>query len=279
VRTHSDALSTEDGLKLPTRGWLPDEPGSERAVILVVHGFGEHIGRYDRLATRLVREGYAVHGFDLRGHGYAPGVRANIDHFDRYARDLAAFEALVAPLHPGKPVVLFGHSMGGVVAARALQLDLVKPQLLVLSSPALVLGAEVAQWLRRLLALIARPFPNLPTVRLDTRQLSRDLAEVRAYDTDPAVFHGPVKARIASEMARAGAQAIAEGGRIEVPTLILHGKDDKVTLASGSAALMGKLSGRDALLKLYDEGPHELFHDGLRDRVTADLLAWFAERL
>jgi alpha-beta hydrolase superfamily lysophospholipase len=80
-------------------------------------------------------------------------------------------------------------------------------------------------------------------------------------------------------MARAGAQAIAEGGRIEVPTLILHGKDDKVTLASGSAALMGKLSGRDALLKLYDEGPHELFHDGLRDRVTADLLAWFAERL
>jgi alpha-beta hydrolase superfamily lysophospholipase len=279
VRTHSDALSTEDGLKLPTRGWLPDEPGSERAVILVVHGFGEHIGRYDRLATRLVREGYAVHGFDLRGHGYAPGVRANIDHFDRYARDLAAFEALVAPLHPGKPVVLFGHSMGGVVAARALQLDLVKPQLLVLSSPALILGAEVAQWLRRLLALIARPFPNLPTVRLDTRQLSRDLAEVRAYDTDPAVFHGPVKARIASEMARAGAQAIAEGGRIEVPTLILHGKDDKVTLASGSAALMGKLSGRDALLKLYDEGPHELFHDGLRDRVTADLLAWFAERL
>ena len=279
MRTHSDALSTEDGLKLPTRGWLPDEPGSERAVILVVHGFGEHIGRYDRLATRLVREGYAVHGFDLRGHGYAPGVRANIDHFDRYARDLAAFEALVAPLHPGKPVVLFGHSMGGVVAARALQLDLVKPQLLVLSSPALVLGAEVAQWLRRLLALIARPFPNLPTVRLDTRQLSRDLAEVRAYDTDPAVFHGPVKARIASEMARAGAQAIAEGGRIEVPTLILHGKDDKVTLASGSAALMGKLSGRDALLKLYDEGPHELFHDGLRDRVTADLLAWFAERL
>lgn len=279
MRSSHDALLTEDGLQLPARAWLPDEGGSERAVVVLLHGFGEHIGRYDRLATRLVREGYAVRGFDQRGHGYAPGVRANVDHFDRFARDAARFVGQVAALHPGRPLVLFGHSMGGVVAARALQLGLATPQLLVLSSPAFLLGAEVPGWARRLLALIARPFPNLPTVRLDTRQLSRDAAEVRAYDTDPAVFHGPVKARIASEMARAGAQAIAEGARITVPTLIVHGKDDQVTLASGSGALMGKLSGRDAQLKLYDEGPHELFNDPLRERVTIDVLAWFAERL
>jgi acylglycerol lipase len=279
VRSHSDRLPTRDGLWLPTRSWLPNEPGSERAVLLVVHGLGEHIGRYDQLATRLVREGYALHGFDLRGHGYAPGVRCNVRRFEQFLDDLSDFVALVAPLHPGKKLVLLGHSMGGVIAARAVQTGAVTPDLLVLSSPAFRDGADVPGWARRLLTVLAKPFPGLPTVRLSSALLSRDPAEVAAYDLDPAVFHGPVKARIASEMARAGAEAIRDAPRIRVPLLLLHGAADGLAQATGSAALMAQLAGRDAEFELYPEGPHELFHDPLRERVTNDLLAWLAARV
>ena len=281
MRTHSDRLPTRDGLHLPTRSWLPNEPTSERAVVVLVHGLGEHVGRYDQLATRLVREGYAVHGFDLRGHGYAPGARANIKRFEQFVHDLADFVALIAPLHPGKKSVLFGHSMGGVIAARAVQMGAVTPNLLILSSPAFRDGAEVPGWARRLLRVLAQPFPGFPTVRLASALLSRDPAEVAAYDLDPAVFHGPVKARIASEMARAGAEAIRDASRIQVPLLVLHGADDGLAQATGSAALMAQIgtTGADAEFQLYPEGPHELFHDPLRERVTGDLLAWLAARV
>lgn len=279
MRSHSDRLPTRDGLMLPTRSWLPNVEGSERAVMVLVHGLGEHIGRYDALATRLVREGYALHGFDLRGHGYAPGVRANVRHFEEYIRDLGDFVALVAPLHRGKKLVLLGHSMGAVIAARAVQTGVVAPDLLVLSSPAFRDGADVPAIARRILTLIARPFPGFPTVRLSSQLLSRDPAEVAAYDRDPAVFHGPVKARLATEMARAGGEAIAEATRIRVPLLVIHGAADGLAQPTGSAALVAQLSGRDAEFELYPDGPHELFHDPLRERVTHDLLAWLAKRL
>jgi alpha-beta hydrolase superfamily lysophospholipase len=278
MRSHSDRLPTRDGLALPTRSWLPNEPGSERAALVVVHGLGEHIGRYDRLATRLVREGYAVHGFDQRGHGYAPGVRCNVRRFEEFVDDLADFFALVQPLHPGKQLVLFGHSMGGVIAARAVQTAAVSPHLLLLSSPAFRDGAEVPGWARRLLGAIARPLPGFPTVRLASSLLSRDPAEVAAYDRDPAVFHGPIKARIATEMGRAGADAIRDASKIQVPLLLLHGAADGLAQPTGSAALMAKLSGCDAEFQLYPEGPHELFNDPGRERVIGDLLRWLKAR-
>jgi alpha-beta hydrolase superfamily lysophospholipase len=278
MRTHSDRLPTRDGLQLPTRSWLPNHAGSERALLVVVHGLGEHIGRYDRLATRLVREGYAVHGFDQRGHGYAPGARCNIGRFEEFVQDLGDFLALVRPLHPGKQLVLFGHSMGGVVAARAVQQASVAPDLLVLSSPAFRDGADVPGWARRLLTVLAQPFPGFPTVRLSSSLLSRDPAEVAAYDRDPAVFHGPVKARIASEMARAGAEAIRDAAQIRVPLLLVHGAADGLAQPQGSAALMAQLGGRDAEFQLYPDGPHELFNDVGRERVIGDLLSWLAAR-
>jgi acylglycerol lipase len=279
MRTESGHHATGDGVRLPSRAWLPDQAASERALVVVAHGLGEHIGRYDALATRLVREGFAVRGYDQRGHGYAPGARANIDRFERFSEDLGSFTAAARAQHPGKPMVLLGHSMGGVVAARAVQMGVAVPNLLVLSAPAFRDGTEVPGWARRLLTGIAKPFPGFPTVRIDSRLLSRDPAVVAAYDQDPAVFHGPVKARMASEMVRAGAQALREGGRLTLPLLIVHGKSDGLIRASGSAELMATQRNGNATFKLYDEAPHELFNDPGRERVIGDLLAWLDAQL
>jgi acylglycerol lipase len=276
VRASSGHLHARDGLRLPTRAWLPDEGVAPRAQVVVVHGLGEHVGRHEGLALRLVRAGYAVHGYDQRGHGFAPGPRAQVDRFERLLDDLADF---VAGLDPSLPLILFGQSMGGVVALRAVQSGAVAPSGLILSAPALRDGVEVPAWVRRLVMRVAEVWPGVPTVPLDTSALSRDPAEVAAYRLDPAVFHGPIKGRIGSEIVRHGRLALAEADRIGVPLLILHGKADRLTQPGASGELQRALHDRDATLLLYDDGPHELFHDALRERATDDLLAWLDARL
>ena len=278
MRSASDRIVAADGVKLPTRAWLPDDD-APRAAIVIVHGLGEHVGRYDALATRMVRAGYAVHGYDQRGHGYAQGPRAQVRRFEDLIGDLAQFVATVRAWHPEAPLVLFGHSMGGVVAVRALQTGAVRAELLVLSSPALRDGTDVPGWVRALVARLAQPFPSLPTVRIDAAALSRDAAEVEAYQQDPAVYHGPIKARLGTEMAKHGALALVEAERLTAPLLVVHGKADRLARPGASGELQRALHRRDATLQLYDEGPHELFHDPLRDRVTDDVLAWLDARL
>ena len=284
-----DVLTSRDGLALPTRAWLPDEPAKARADLVLVHGLGEHVGRYDALGTRLAAEGYAVHGYDQRGHGRAEGPRAQVDRFEQLVDDLADVVARVRAAHPDRPLVLFGHSMGGVVALRAAQTGVVEPDALLLSSPALRVGGDVPGWLRALLMRLAGPFPDLPTQPLDVSAISRDPAVVEAYRDDPAVFHGPVKARMAAELVRAGAAALADAGASveappsqgprEAPVLIVHGKGDRIADPAASEELHRAMAGREATLELYDDGPHELFNDPLREAVLADVLGWLDARL
>jgi alpha-beta hydrolase superfamily lysophospholipase len=285
VGPREDVVTSRDGLALPTRAWLPDDPVRARADLVLVHGLGEHIGRYDPLAAALAAEGYAVHGYDQRGHGRAEGPRAQVDRFEQLVDDLGDVVARVRAAHPERPLVLFGHSLGGVVALRAAQAGVVEPDLLLLSSPALRVGGDAPGWLRALLTRLAGPFPDLPTQALDVSALSRDPAVVAAYRDDPAVFHGPVKARMATELVRAGAAALADArapagsAHPGPPVLIVHGREDRIADPAASEELHGALAGRDATLELYDDGPHELFNDPLRERVLGDVLGWLDARL
>jgi alpha-beta hydrolase superfamily lysophospholipase len=275
VRHASDHFIAPDGLRLATRSWLPR--CDRLATVVLVHGFAEHVGRHDRLATALARCGYAVLGYDQRGHGYSPGERANVPRLEVLFDDLAAFAREARASDPGVPLVVLGHSLGGLVALRSVQEGLVAPDLMVLSSPLLRMSATPPRSIVRLLTALARPFPRLPTLSVDHRLISSDPQEAEAYRLDPAIYHGPAKARIATEMARHGELALAHASRVAAPTLLLHGKGDRLVDPGPTGHLARELP--NASLRLYDGGAHELFHDTQAPRVTADVLAWLQARL
>jgi acylglycerol lipase len=275
VRHASDHFVAPDGLRLATRAWVPT--GEPTAVVVLVHGFAEHVGRHEGLATALVRATYAVHGYDQRGHGYSPGERANVARFEVLLDDLAAFVREVRSSYRGVPLVILGHSAGGIVALRTVQEGLCAPHGLILSSPLVRSGVKLPRVVIKVLAALAGPFPRLPTVAVDPRDISNDPAEADAYRLDPAIYHGPAKGRIAREMVRHGEIALARAALVRVPTLLLQGTGDRICDGGATGELARALP--DATLHRYQGGPHELFHDDHRERATADLLAWLQARL
>lgn len=275
LHARDGSLHTRDGLRLATRSWLPT--ADPRAAIVLVHGYPEHVGRYDRFARALTRAGHAVHGYDQRGHGSSQGRRANVRRFEELLDDLGEVVAWVTERQPDVPIVVLGHSMGGCVALRSVQTGRVDPDLLVLSSPFLVSAVAVPALLRRVLVALSEPFPELPTVSIDPRHVSRIPEEQEAYRLDPAIHHGPAKARIAAEMVRHGARALEEAPSVRQPTLVLHGTGDGIADPAGSRTLARSLP--DATLSLFPDGAHELFNDHDRDEATATVLAWLDERL
>jgi acylglycerol lipase len=267
---------TSDGLRLGEHRWLPDREA--RAAMVLVHGLAEHSGRYAELAATLCGLGYAVHAVDLRGHGRSEGPRCLVLSFDEYLEDLDRFLGRVRTEYPGRPVFLFGHSMGGAVAgllAVERQSDL---RGLILSAPAVRVGDHIFPVLRRLAALMGRFFPRLRVVRLGSRALSRDPAVVEDFQNDPLVFHGRLPCRTAAEILRAMRRLRTQAAAIRTPLLVLHGTGDILTDPSGSREVHRQAASTDKTLALYDGLYHDLWHEPEKRQVTDDLVRWLRER-
>ncbi len=264
-------LLSGDGLELFTQSWRPASP---RGAVVLAHGYAEHSARYAALAYFLAGHSFAVHAIDHRGHGKSAGERANVTVFRAYVNDLERFVEQVRQEQPELPYFLLGHSVGALVAS---QFALERPHLLaglILSSPYLKNAASVSPILLRLSGLVSRLLPSLPTVKLDTRLLSRDPEAVSAYTSDPLVYTGGAKARLGSEMLKAGADVLARAGDLQPPLLIVHGLADGVADPEGSRLLYERSGSADKMLKLYEGGYHELFNDLERVQVMDDVLAW-----
>ncbi|CAN5830985.1 alpha/beta hydrolase [soil metagenome] len=275
MRHASDHLIALDGVRLATRAWLPR--ADPLATVVLVHGFGEHVARHERLATDLARSAYAVYGYDQRGHGYSGGDRANVRRFDDLLDDLQAFVDELRHTTAGAPLVVFGHSTGGSLALRGVQEGRIAPDALVLSAPLLRFVGAPPRPVVAVLRALSRPFPRLPTLTLDPKHISRDPLEVDAYRLDPAIYHGPTKARIGALMLEHGAIALERAPAVGTPALLLHGTNDRIADVDATRHLERLLP--EATLRLYHDGPHELFHDAHRERATADVLAWLQARL
>ena len=272
-----DRFEGPDGLNLYQQCWLPQ--ADARAVVLLVHGFIEHSGRYAALAEQLNRHRYAVYALDLRGHGKSEGARALVRSFDEYLADLEVFLERVRRRHPRQPLFLFGHSMGGTIVGLFAATRPVDVQGLVLSAPAAGIGKRVFPILRRLASLVSWLFPGLRLVRLGTGWISRDPQVVEQFRADPLVFHGRFTVRIGAEILRAAQQLQNSAQAIRLPLLILQGTSDRIVDPEGARRLHLRAASKDKTLGLYEGLYHDLFHEPEKQQVTADLIRWLDGRM
>lgn len=279
MRASERTLQTDDRLALVERRWLPD--GDPKAFVVVVHGYAEHSGRYSHVARALTDAGYAVHAADLRGHGRSEGPRALVRSVDEFIADIERLMADARAEAGSRPVFLLGHSMGGTIVARYALDGEPRPDGLVLSGAGLggrtgppVIGRLIAS----VLSFLGRIAPRLPVTRLDSALVSRDPAVVAAYDADPLVYRGRMKAGMLRALV-GGARDVLRGmERISLPLLILHGTEDGLTDPEGSRRLHERAASTDKTLKLYDGLAHEIFNEPEQAAVLADLVAWLDAR-
>jgi alpha-beta hydrolase superfamily lysophospholipase len=270
------AVRTADGLELAGLVVLPT--GAPRAAVAMVHGLGEHTGRYAALHAQLVDAGFAVGAADLRGFGRSPGLRGHIDRWTDYRADTAAIVALAASLAPGRPLFLFGHSMGGLIV---LDYALHRPQGLagvVASGPALV-PAGVRRPLLEAASMLLSVLAPRRTIDLglDPAGLSSDPAVVADYGTDPLV-HGRVSMRWGAEILRTMVATRERAADFALPLLLQHGALDPINAPAGSQAFHDACGHPDHTLKLYPRSRHEVHHDVERRAFERDLLRWLRER-
>jgi alpha-beta hydrolase superfamily lysophospholipase len=270
LRAMNPTLTTTDGLTLHVREWpRPDARGT----VLIVHGLGEHIGRYAHIAAQLNAWGWNVVGHDQRGHGASEGARGALAQRDDLLRDLALVIDAVRAQNPG-PLVLFGHSLGGLVAARFVAERLRAVDALVLSSPALDAGMNAFQKL--LLAVLGPLAPNLAVNNgLKPAWISRDPAVVRAYVADPLV-HDRVTPKLVRFIVDGGEFVRARAARWAVPTLLLWAGSDRCVAPAGSAALAA--AAPKSMLTARAFGPlfHEIFNEPEQREVFAVLGDWLS---
>lgn len=248
--------------KVAVHTWAHEDP---RFVVLLAHGYGEHAGRYQHVAEVLAAAGATVVAPDHRGHGESDGERALVTDVEQVVDDFAAARAAAAP--DGLPVVVLGHSMGGIVATRYVQRSPQDVVGLVMTGP--VIGGNP------LFEMLAGMDP-IPDVPIDPAMLSRDPAVGAAYAADPLVYHGPFLKPTLDAMFAAVA-AIAEGpGFGDLPTLWLHGEADQLAPYDATAGAMANLRGPATAEKVYPGAAHEILNETNKDEVLADVVAFVA---
>jgi alpha-beta hydrolase superfamily lysophospholipase len=249
--------------------WAPSGP--PEAVVLLAHGYAEHAVRYSYVAERLTELNALVVAPDQRGHGLSPGDRGLMSDLDDYADDLAAIAALIQAEHPRVPQVLVGHSMGGNIAARFVQLHRGSPlRALVLSGP--VLGGNP-----HVFALADHdPIPDEP---VNPDVLSRDSSVGVAFAADPLVYHGPYLRATIGAYRESVARIAAHGTFGTQPTLWIHGEDDELAPLDLTRSAIERIKGPHFQEIVYPGARHEIFNEINREEVIADLLAFLAKAL
>ncbi|XP_070557884.1 monoglyceride lipase-like [Ptychodera flava] len=272
----------KDGLHIYTRCWGPEDGTTPRGLVMVLHGFGEHCGRYDVVAAPLVGSGMMVFAHDHVGHGQSEGTRVDIKDFHIYIRDSLQHLDIMTDKYPGLPVFLIGHSMGGSIAILT---ALERPEQfagVVLIAPAVRANPETATPCLVFLAKItAFLFPQLQIDSIKPEYVSRDPKEVELYRTDPLIWHGGLKARFSVQALR-GFQEIEERlPEITWPFLVQQGDKDKLVEVAGSRLLAEKAASTDKQYQEYPDHFHALHREPPEYAavVIRDLTSWIVQRM
>ncbi len=256
--------------------WRPD--GAPRAIIAIVHGFGEHSGRYPNVVNYFVPRGYAIYGFDHRGHGRSPGKRGHINAWSEYRDDVRAFLQLVAAQEPSRPVILLGHSLGGLIALEYVLRDPAGLRGVIASGPLLV-QPGVSPALIAMAKILSRIAPGTAIkTGLDASTISRDPAVVKAYQTDPLV-HSFATPRFSTEMTAAQNWTNAHAADLKLPLLLIVGSEDKLVPPAGGRKFFEAVTFADKQKLDYQGAYHETHNDIIAPQVMADVERWLEAHL
>jgi acylglycerol lipase len=259
------------GLHIHSRTWLP--AGAPRGVVVIAHGYAEHGGRFAHVAQRLVAEEIAVRAPDHRGHGLSEGKRSSVVRFDDYVDDLTTVIADARMEWPSLPLILLGHSMGGLMALRLATRADAPIDGLVVSAPAACPGdvSRLTVAAGRVLSVVA---PDAGVLRLPLGRISRDPAVVDAYNRDPLVVQRPMRARLGAEMLSTMERVDAALPGLRTPLLVMQGTADALVDPGCGPHVYERAGSPDKTLKMYEGLWHEIFNEPEREQVLGDLLAW-----
>lgn len=261
----------DDGITLAARYWAPD--ADPRGVVALVHGHGEHSGRYAPVAAFLAERGLATIALDQRGHGESGGKRGHSPSYDHLMNDIERLIIEGRTRVPDGPLILYGHSMGGAEVLNFVLRRNPSAAGIIVTAPLLKVAFEPPAWKIALGRGMQRIWPSLtqPT-GLPPVDLTRDAAVVRAYEDDPLV-HDRMSARLFVDLMAAGAYAIEHAPTFPAPLFLAHGTADRLTAAPATETFAQRM-GSGCTLKLYDGWYHELHHEPEKQTFFDDLAAW-----
>ena len=254
------------------QAWLPE--GEVKAVLLILHGLGEHSGRYTNVVDHFVPLGYAVYGFDLIGHGKSDGMREYVDRFEEFTDTLTLYYKMIRGWQTNKPVFLLGHSMGGLIQVYYLLDHQADFKGAVISAPSVKVGESISQTVITFAKILSALAPKAGLQALDASSISSDPAVVSAYVSDPLVFHGKTTARLGGELLKAIERVTAEMDAIRLPFIIVQGGKDRLSDPQGAQMLYDRAGSSDKTLKIYPDLQHEVFNEPDRARVLKDVETW-----
>lgn len=267
-----------DQLKIRGMVWQPLPGNPIHAVIALVHGMGEHLGRYRRFAEFFTARGFAVISFDQRGHGKSDGKKGHIVHYNQLLDGIDELLEKTRLQFKDRPVILYGHSMGGNLV---LNYALKKPnsvKAVVATGPWLRLAFDPPLLQVKLAQLMRNLYPGFTqSSGLKTKYLSRDSEVVKAYERDRYV-HDKISASFFINLYQAGLYALQHANELKLPTLVMHGGSDKITSAAASEEFAGK-SELVSQLKIWDGMYHEIHNEPERETVLEYAFDWMQRKL
>jgi len=270
-------LTTPDGAEIYTQAWQPDD--NPQAILLIVHGLGEHSGRYGNYVNYFVPRGYALYGSDTRGHGRSGGARGYVERFERYVEDVDQRAALARSDWLDTPLFILGHSLGSLIGLSYARQYPGRLNGLIVTGTALQDALELPPWKRSLATVLSRVTPSLKMNNgIALSGLSHDPAVIAAYEADP-LTHTWGTPRLAAEAEVVRAQIRRGAPTWRVPTLMLHGGADPICLPEGARQFTARTPPGLVEYREYAGLYHEIHNEPEKEQVFGDIAAWLLTRL
>ena len=275
---HQDGhFNAADELDIFYQSWRPDGP--PKAIFLIVHGLGEHSGRYQNYVDHFAPRGYALYALDTRGHGRSGGRRGHVSRFDDYVIDVRQFYELVRAANPDGKIIMLGHSLGSLIALAYASRYPDGLAGVIASATALRDALDVPGWLRSMAGGLSKIAPALAMDNgVKTERISHDPAVVAAYDSDPLVHHVGTL-RLAAEVEIVRSDLLGRARDWTLPLLMLHGADDRICLPAGARAFYDQTDHARVELRFYQGLYHEIHNEIGKQAVFKDIEEWLARRI